>query len=105
EPIEMPSPGPNAVSVTLGILATFNNADYVRAIVDLQGFVQNSRQIIVLNNTGMGGGGELSEDVEIFMMPGAIPRTAKILTSDDDLQHLTSVDDFGYYFNEQHLVS
>src|SRR5699024_1698947 len=100
EPIEMPSPGPNAVSVTLGILATFNNADYVRAIVDLQGFVQNSRKIIVLNNTGMGGGGELSEDVEIFMLPGAIPRTAKLLTSDDDLHQLTSVDDIGYYFHD-----
>lgn len=100
EPIEMPAPGPNAVSVTVGILATFNNADYVRAIVDLQGFVKTNRKIIALKDTGLGGGGELSEDVEIFMLPGAVPRTAKLLTSDDDLHQLTSDDDVGYYYHD-----
>src|SRR5699024_5683155 len=63
EPIEMPAPGPNAVSVTVGILATLNNADYVRAIVDLQGFVRTTRKVIA--GTGLTGGGALTTDVTI----------------------------------------
>src|SRR5699024_6157389 len=63
EPIEMPAPGPNAVSVTVGILATFNNADYVRAMGDLQGFVRTTRKVIA--GTGLTGGGALSDDVSI----------------------------------------
>lgn len=63
EPIEMPAPGPNAVSVTVGILATFNNADYVRAIVDLQGFVRATRKVTA--GIGLKGGGDLTTDVTI----------------------------------------
>src|SRR5699024_3803709 len=61
--IEMPVPGSNALNLTLGILATFNNADYVRAIVDLQGFVRATRKVNA--GTGTKGGGDLSHDVTI----------------------------------------
>lgn len=65
EPIEIPAPGgASVVDLSISIIATFNNTEHVRAVVNVQSYVRSSRSILA--GTGLKGGGNLSENRTIY---------------------------------------
>lgn len=88
-PISIPDPAsPEAIDIIVSILVTFNNADFVKAVVELQSYVHSNRKVNA--GSGLEGGGDLTEDRTLDVKFGDTAGTAAEGNHKHDAADITS---------------